>query len=102
MFSARIHRPSRIAVRIKGGVQKQQFHMRAIVGVDVSDVAPIRTEWPVIVREIVGKYTTRSNQVWQNVPSEFVAAIEISSITEQGPAQSRHVENINTHAGEHY
>jgi len=100
MSSARVHRPPRIAVRIEGGIQNQELHLRTIVRVDVSDVAPVSTERSIIVREIVGEYPSRSNQIWQKILSEFVTAIEVSGVAQQGFAQCRHIENINSHARE--
>jgi hypothetical protein len=76
--------------------------MRAIVRVDVSDIAPVSAERPVIVREIVGKHAGCSYQVRKKILSKFVTAIEISSVTEQGLSQGRRVEYINSHAGKHH
>ena len=75
--------------------------MCAIVSVDVSNVAPVSTERTVGVREIVGEYTGRSNQVWQNILSEFVTAIEISGVSQQCFAKCRRIKNVNTHTGKY-
>ena len=63
--------------------------MRAIVGVDVSDVAPVSTERTVVSREIVRKHVVCANQIRKDILSELVTSIEISGVAEQCLAQRR-------------
>ncbi len=84
-------------VQVENGRHAHKIHVRFVVGIEGSNVAPIQCVLLVFVHEVISKHPVLRNNPRKNVLAEIVVRLGILGVGQKYGDHELRIENVNTH-----
>src|SRR4029077_125434 len=86
-----------VVVQVEDGRDRDDIHIRVVVGLECAHVAPVKRFFFVFVDEVIGKDAIVIDHLGQDVLAEIVAGIGVLGVLEEDRNQNVGVEQIDAH-----